>query len=406
MARTFLVRVGLLLSLAALAPRSASAEPFEQGREAYAGCRLAEAESLFTLAQAARPDDPLILDYLAETRRRLGRQSDAVELARRVLKRRPCDSWAHEIVSEASNPQFSDWSEASSDTAYSHLRTAVACDPNDGNAWLGLWTHAIRLRDDALARRCLERMVSTGLLAPPLLAYTRWELRALPDSAILITNGDMDTYPAIALQVTERLRTDVAVVCSSLLDAEYVDVYLAQLGVPKPVEEGPLRTYYEGDRLLLAGREMVRRWLVRNWDGRLSRPVVLALTLNDTDFGPDSACRMICRGPYWSTGPVDSGRAPADTTAIRTALMTLRAQDFAGSWVGVGERSPVRLEANDRLRMNPIRIGMLWAWALGETGRTSEARDVLRWMDDYARSSGCPPEVLERLRAIKARIED
>jgi len=49
-----------------------------------------------------------------------------------------------------------------------------------------------------------------GFLHQAALAYGRAELRTLPPDALLLTNGDMDTYPAQAVQVTEGFRTDVA----------------------------------------------------------------------------------------------------------------------------------------------------------------------------------------------------
>ncbi len=138
------------------------------------------------------------LTWLAETYRCLGRTGEAIVTARKALGYSPCSSFAHLVLAQASYPD--------TDTVSVHVTAAAACDSTDPNAWLMMWGEAIRRADPALHARCLSKLVETGFFTEAALAYGRAELRTLPEHAILVTNGDMDTYPAQAVQVTEHFR--------------------------------------------------------------------------------------------------------------------------------------------------------------------------------------------------------
>lgn len=62
-----------------------------------------------------------------------------------------------------------------------------------------------------------RRRLRPGLYGPQLLQYARNLLESCPRNAILITNGDSDTYPLLYLQIAENVRPDVAVANASLL---------------------------------------------------------------------------------------------------------------------------------------------------------------------------------------------
>lgn len=71
-------------------------------------------------------------------------------------------------------------------------------------------------------------------------------LIGLPENAVLITNGDNDTYPPISLQAGRNLRRDVVVLNKSLLGCkEYADALSERYSdwfPKKPKSEGPLGT--------------------------------------------------------------------------------------------------------------------------------------------------------------------
>src|SRR5690554_7823007 len=68
------------------------------------------------------------------------------------------------------------------------------------------------------------------------LALARAYMDSLDENAIIFTIGDNDTFPLWYLQEIEGYRTDVRVVCTTLLQAEW---YIDQMKV-KAYEADPL----------------------------------------------------------------------------------------------------------------------------------------------------------------------
>src|SRR5713101_588579 len=158
---------------------------------------------------------------LAETARRLHEFDRAAEAARAALRLAPCHAFAHNVLGDLYRPQWSEWAKVNADSAWTHLLRAAECDATDGNPWTGIWGEAMRRGDSVLEARALRRMVETNFLAPSVLAYGRWLLRGLPENPVLLTAGDVDTWGVLAVQTVERLRTDVAVVNTSLLNLDW-----------------------------------------------------------------------------------------------------------------------------------------------------------------------------------------
>jgi len=105
----------------------------------------------------------------------------------------------------------------------------------------GLMTLAgIYLRNGRLenAAGVLKGVFERRLIARPLQDYAYNMLLGLPTGAILITNGDNDTFPPLALQAGMKFRTDVILVNRNLLYApEYAEAVMAahpELRVPIP----------------------------------------------------------------------------------------------------------------------------------------------------------------------------
>ena len=394
-----------LLVLVPVAP-CAGAGALDEGLASYRQNRLPEALPLLERAVAERPGDAEPLDWLAETQRRVGHRAEAVATARRALALRPCDPFAHTVLGDTYNPQFADWEGANQDSSLRHLRQAVACDSNDSNAWIGLWEEGMRLGDPDLEHRSLRQLVATGFLTPALLSYERWLLRSLPDRAILLVNGDMDTYPAVALQEVEALRRDVTVVNLPLLNLGWYRSMVRARGVPVPFDEpelGALEPLPEGKDWVFADRRMVRGWLAMQRDGRLTRPLTVAVTVADRDFEPGSAKRQTLMGGFWQTH-AETTLARVDTTAVRSHLMALDPREIAGPWVGPRDRSPVRLTSSEGLRDNPVASGMSWAQALLDAGQKAPAREALLWTERFARAAKATSGILDRLGELRRSL--
>lgn len=82
-------------------------------------------------------------------------------------------------------------------------------------------------------------MMERGMIPRPLQDYAYNMLAGLPEGAVLITNGDTDTFAPLALQARRGFRTDVVVVNRHLLNldsyAEAVYKLLSPDGFQKPV---------------------------------------------------------------------------------------------------------------------------------------------------------------------------
>ena len=84
-----------------------------------------------------------------------------------------------------------------------------------------------KIAEPQKAREYLE----PGLYPDHLMEWVRVNLDACPPNAILITNGDNDTYPLIYLQQLEGYRTDVIVLNKILLSQwAYLDMAMNEIG--------------------------------------------------------------------------------------------------------------------------------------------------------------------------------
>ena len=85
-------------------------------------------------------------------------------------------------------------------------------------------------------------MVETGDMPRPLLDYGYNMIAGAPPNAIILTNGDNDTYPPLAMQVLRGLRPDVAIVNLSLLNTTWYIRYQRDHGVPIPLTDAVIDT--------------------------------------------------------------------------------------------------------------------------------------------------------------------
>jgi hypothetical protein len=352
--------------------------------------RLEAAESLLESVVLLEPENDEAMLWLGETMVRLRVPASARTLARRVLDRRPCSSWAHTIVAEASSPQYMDWRGANYDTVWVHLRAATRCDSTDGNAWLGTVFAAARRGDSALYTSSLQRLVSTGFLTSSAFAYQRWLLRQLPDSAMLITAGDLDAYPALALQATEGLRPDVIVIATPLLNEPWYVRRLRDQGhllfpLPEDLPLDSLRDAYRpfmdttAHRAVYLSDFILAVWRRAEMHGALPRRVVIAASVGDSALhNVRGGGAFALAGGYYI--PIHS----ADTSAVDTARLRRNLGAVDGRALG----GPVTTPADRGSILSALQPGewarvVKWAWfkyivRLGETGRSADARVALR----------------------------
>jgi tetratricopeptide (TPR) repeat protein len=109
-----------------------------------------------------------------------------------------------------------------------------------------------------------------------LLEYNQNMLNSAPLNAVLITNGDYDTYPAWLLQ-GKGIRTDVLIVNRSLFNLKDYARFLIQQGLPLAISEQELEgiSHKKSDDKFLTISDQLIQMLLK----QTSRPVVLSTTV-------------------------------------------------------------------------------------------------------------------------------
>lgn len=306
-----LIIILAVLMYVAIGCSSETRSEFEEGLRLYNQNLLDEALPHFEQAAKRQPDNPEILAWLAETCRRLDRKDNAINTAYKALKIDTCQAFAHAVLGAVYNPMYGEWEKANPDSGWSHLLKAVACDPNDGNTWIWIWPEAIRRGDRKLELVALRRTYTSEFFSPALLAFNRWVLQYLPENAILITNGDMDTYPALAVQVNENFRTDVVIVNRSLLNTDWYARYIRDIqGVPLAFTDSELEAVkiYKDDnsKVITISDQIINGWLDKSNQGEFNRPIAFAMTVSDLDFVKDAGDHIRLMGVQAVVSGTDS----------------------------------------------------------------------------------------------------
>jgi len=359
----------------------------ERGIELFLENRLDLA--LPTLETAARMcrDNPDAHAWLAECRRRLGKFDAAADAGYAALALDMHHAFAHSVLGDLFAPRFSGWARADADSAWYHLREAVKYDPAEGSAWSSLWVAAMKRGEREMEKRAAVQMIDSGFLSKPILAYNRWQLEHLPENAILLTNGDMDTYPSVALQEKEGLRPDVAVLNVSLLNLPwYVGLEAERHGIPLPCERSDLElkcAYKDEDgNLVTVSRQIISGWLEMHESGRLGRPLCAAVTVDKCHLGPWASERSVLCGPYLEiqTEPVVMKN---DISRLARSVEGLDLTAFEGSFTSPVDRSPVRRGCTDEVAGNITAAMLRYTESLVEADRWAEAETILAKAEDF-----------------------
>ncbi|MEO0779084.1 MAG: hypothetical protein AAFW73_25075 [Bacteroidota bacterium] len=135
------------------------------------------------------------------------------------------------------------WSEAGCDW----LDRAYRTDPDRYQSYLGLITCGELNRDAATIQEFARHWYHSEDYSPGLASWNYNMLVNLEREAILLTNGDNDTYPAWVLQSVKGFRRDVEVINSSMLAMPvYRNRVFADLGIPAlEIEEGAVGGWTE-----------------------------------------------------------------------------------------------------------------------------------------------------------------
>lgn len=384
----------------------------KRGLELFFENKLEQANDEFEGAVHSGARNPETYAYLAETCRRLDRLGDAALFARRALTLSPHHAFAHQVLADAYNPQYSNWFRADPETTWAHLLWSIECDSTDANPWLPMVLEAQRRGRRDLEDRGLGQLLETEFITPALLAYTRWTLRDLPESTLLVTNGDMDTYPAWALQRVRSYRPDVAIANRSLLNRSwYARNVRDRLGVPLPFEDAALDTLapYSSptdSTVVYAADQILRGWVEMRRSGALRRPLAIAVTVSEASIPREAGGRIQLAGPVWMC-VAESARSEVDTTAARRSLQGLNPADFRGPLCAARDRSPMRRSSGPRMVDNIAEAWCRYAGGLAAAGQREAALTALSRAAAFARDAGMSASTLDQIaeyeRAVRAR---
>jgi tetratricopeptide (TPR) repeat protein len=381
----------------------------ERGVDLFLANNLEEAAKILEASVALMPENPDAHAWYAECLRRLGRHDEAAAQAYKATELDPDHAFGHTVLADLFSPQYSKWPRTDADSAWFHLRKAIDSDPQDGNAWPLMWVQSMQRGEGHMERRAAEKMIDSGFLTTPLLAYNRWQLSYLPENAILLTNGDMDTYPAVALQHKDGLRPDVAVVNVSLLSLDWYGSLLADrygIRMPGAVDETVQLSPYRDDqgRIVPTGTQIVRHWIEMQAVGDLERPLCAAVTVADFHFTPDIGDRMVLCGPYYEIMP-SAVEDKEDLDRLATTLGTINPADFEGPFVSAMDRSPVRRAATDKIASNITAAMLRYATALAEDERWAEAADVLGKAEVYDSSILAAGQFTAEMDSLRLKVD-
>lgn len=371
----------------------------------YRQNKLNDALPLFEKAALDDSTNAEILCWLAETYRRLNLKDAAVQAAHKALTIDSCSSFAYTVLADALNPMYGAWDQASEDSSWSCLMKAIACDSTDGNAWLSVWSQSIKWGDPDLEKRSLQALISTGILSPGILAYNRWVLQNLPQDAMLLTNGDMDTYPAVAVQEVEKFRPDVAVVNYSLLNTTWYDRYIRdKFNIPLPYSDTELEQVQAfsdtSGKVTTIASQIMSGWLAMRQKGTLKRPVAIAATVSDLSFATDSQDHLCLMGPYklWLPQPATTD---LDTAAVRKSLLSINPDDYTATLASIKDRSPVRYSTADKIVTNITALALQYSRKLIDAGRKQDALAMLDWADAFENKSFLGPVLADEIAKLR-----
>jgi len=124
--------------------------------------------------------------------------------------------------------------------ALKYLERAIDYDPGYYDAWFSLAMHYMDFRDDEKFKLALRKILESGSINDEVMDYCYNMIIGLKQNAIIITNGDNDTYPVWVLTELLDIRPDVDIVNRNLLNTDWYPLYVIEKGLPSFINQKSL----------------------------------------------------------------------------------------------------------------------------------------------------------------------
>lgn len=158
-------------------------------------------------------------------------------------------------------------------------KKCIAIEPDHELGLINLVSIYLKNGELDKADKILEMIFKQKIVHRPLQDFAYNMLVGLPDGAVLITNGDTDTFPPLALQAGMHFRTDVAVINHHLLKIDaYSDAVYERYPSIKP--KGPVQADHPREKSIELLEKMVD-------DENIVVHFALSVNFEDLGFSPD-----------------------------------------------------------------------------------------------------------------------
>jgi hypothetical protein len=119
-----------------------------------------------------------------------------------------------------------------SDESFSYLKAAYDLNPLNSELYDDMLCHAVIQGLQQDVKTFAEKLSGTGIYNAAEIEYNRNVFNSVEQNAILITNGNVDTYPLIMMQQMQGFRTDVMIICLEWLNSnKYREMVASKLAI-------------------------------------------------------------------------------------------------------------------------------------------------------------------------------
>lgn len=220
------------------------------------------------------PGDPMGWTELAKAMRYAGEPCDEyLAIVRKAISVDPNYAEAHAVLGGYMYKQYCPTGIDDPREAIRELELALALDPDACAPHYSLWTLCYELDEYAKAEEHLRTLIVDHHLPDPLIDLAYNMLVGVEENAIILTNGDNDTYPPLALQAARGFRTDVAIVNLSLLNIEWYREEMRSGPHAVPIPDLTNSRHQRKDAAAVAG--LIENLATDDW----KRPLYIATTV-------------------------------------------------------------------------------------------------------------------------------